>query len=130
MTDDEAVVILVFLLNQRSQCQPLGSIDVGTVQIEGLDCVDLTEIPGGRNVGKELFRRNLRTEPLTGIFGSDGSAGGDQKNLFHGGKSSCLCVQSRETDVYDPRLPRISYHHNTVIIKRKHCCLSLICVVL
>ena len=83
MGDDKPVIAFVLLLDGLCNGQPVGGLEVGAVEIEELDGVDVTERRDFRDGVQQFPGGQLRRQALVRLFGGDGSAGGKKQNPFH-----------------------------------------------
>ena len=51
MADDEAVVIIIIFFKDLGKHKPVLGMDVGAVDIQNLDRIDVAEFSGGGNIG-------------------------------------------------------------------------------
>ena len=83
VADNKTVVVCIVVLDGFHDGQPVFRLNVGTVDVQNLNGIDGAEFTSFWNIAQQLFRGDFWGQTLFGGFGSDGTAGCDEKNLFH-----------------------------------------------
>ena len=55
VTDYEAVIALIILLNGGGNLQPMRGLNVGAVDVENLSCIHLAVLPAGGDKGQKFI---------------------------------------------------------------------------
>ena len=84
VAEDEAVVGAVVVLNEPGQLQPVLRPDVGGIQVQGLERVNLAQGRGVGHVGQQLLWGDAGGQALFCLPGGDGASRGDEQDLLHG----------------------------------------------